>query len=255
MWQLIYYSLILFIGEHGDVIYTPWGQCIVDAGGYIFNTEAHPIDPGALHCCQHPHNLFPQTKSKLRKFVAVNDRRNEDPGNVKFFEDDINKREDSNRTIKIEKLSDIKKSELSENINDTKQTDTTESEEISIKKETETFEANVSADSSNYKVRVMAPPSAIYKADDSENVETLVTASRATAEFPTSNDDTSNKSESMKIDKTTTEKIYFDPQVMLERIRKNNLYPSNLTAKEDFQLLSCQSQPFLQRISIVGEFF
>lgn len=30
-------------GAHGD--------CILGAGGYIFNTEAHPLDPAALHCC------------------------------------------------------------------------------------------------------------------------------------------------------------------------------------------------------------
>jgi len=27
------------------------GECVLDAGGYIFNTEAHPIDPAALACC------------------------------------------------------------------------------------------------------------------------------------------------------------------------------------------------------------
>nr|XP_057907579.1 ER degradation-enhancing alpha-mannosidase-like protein 2 isoform X2 [Doryrhamphus excisus] len=27
------------------------GRCILSAGGYIFNTEAHPLDPAALHCC------------------------------------------------------------------------------------------------------------------------------------------------------------------------------------------------------------
>merc|ERR1712098_412249 len=27
------------------------GHCVLDAGGYIFNTEAHPIDPAALACC------------------------------------------------------------------------------------------------------------------------------------------------------------------------------------------------------------
>nr|CAH8854656.1 unnamed protein product [Trichobilharzia regenti] len=26
-------------------------QCYPESGGYIFNTEAHPIDPGALNCC------------------------------------------------------------------------------------------------------------------------------------------------------------------------------------------------------------
>ncbi|XP_036959294.1 ER degradation-enhancing alpha-mannosidase-like protein 2 isoform X3 [Acanthopagrus latus] len=27
------------------------GQCILGAGGFIFNTEAHPLDPAALYCC------------------------------------------------------------------------------------------------------------------------------------------------------------------------------------------------------------
>lgn len=28
-----------------------YGECILGAGGYIFNTEAHPLDLAALHCC------------------------------------------------------------------------------------------------------------------------------------------------------------------------------------------------------------
>ncbi|CAB1440959.1 unnamed protein product [Pleuronectes platessa] len=27
------------------------GQCVLGAGGFIFNTEAHPLDPAALYCC------------------------------------------------------------------------------------------------------------------------------------------------------------------------------------------------------------
>lgn len=38
-------------GRHGTIIDTPNGQCLIGAGGYIFNTEAHPIDMGALRCC------------------------------------------------------------------------------------------------------------------------------------------------------------------------------------------------------------
>lgn len=38
-------------GVRGTVINTPNGECIVDVGGYIFNTEAHPIDPTMLYCC------------------------------------------------------------------------------------------------------------------------------------------------------------------------------------------------------------
>ncbi|XP_058810862.1 ER degradation-enhancing alpha-mannosidase-like protein 2 [Phymastichus coffea] len=242
-------------GEHGDVIQTPWGHCIVDAGGYIFNTEAHPIDPGALHCCQHPHNLFPQKKSRMHKFVAVSNRKNEDPINVNYFGDDTNKKVENNQTIKIQKLSEVKQIKLDDAVNVTEILSVETSEEVLTKK-TDNLETNMTIDSSDYKVRVVAPPSVIYKVDDSENVETVVTTSRDSKEFQTYNDETTDKSNSTEYKDTPSErKAFFDPQMMLEKIRKNNLYPSNITAKTDFQLLSCQSQPFLQRISIIGEFF
>ncbi|KJH52361.1 glycosyl hydrolase family 47 [Dictyocaulus viviparus] len=38
-------------GITARIIDTPNGECAIDAGGYIFNTEAHPIDPGIVHCC------------------------------------------------------------------------------------------------------------------------------------------------------------------------------------------------------------
>lgn len=53
------YLYLLFDPDHylnndggiGTIINTPNGECVIDAGGYIFNTEAHPIDPSALRCC------------------------------------------------------------------------------------------------------------------------------------------------------------------------------------------------------------
>lgn len=38
-------------GSSGTVIQTPNGECVIDAGGYFFNTEAHPIDSAAVYCC------------------------------------------------------------------------------------------------------------------------------------------------------------------------------------------------------------
>lgn len=38
-------------GAEGDRLQTPYGDCTVNAGSYIFNTEAHPIDMSALYCC------------------------------------------------------------------------------------------------------------------------------------------------------------------------------------------------------------
>lgn len=38
-------------GSTGTVVQVLHGECVIDTGGYIFNTEAHPIDPAALRCC------------------------------------------------------------------------------------------------------------------------------------------------------------------------------------------------------------
>ncbi|XP_070536651.1 ER degradation-enhancing alpha-mannosidase-like protein 2 isoform X2 [Ptychodera flava] len=38
-------------GGHGDILQHASGECIVNTGSYIFNTEAHPIDLAALKCC------------------------------------------------------------------------------------------------------------------------------------------------------------------------------------------------------------
>ncbi|XP_075216530.1 ER degradation-enhancing alpha-mannosidase-like protein 2 [Lycorma delicatula] len=51
-------------GQHGTVHTLPSGrECILDAGGYIFNTEAHPLDPGALLCCSDGREEFSTSKS------------------------------------------------------------------------------------------------------------------------------------------------------------------------------------------------
>ncbi|KAM8720326.1 hypothetical protein ACLKA7_006379 [Drosophila subpalustris] len=40
--------------RHGELLDTEENVCVVQAGAYIFNTEAHPMDMSALHCC---HNM------------------------------------------------------------------------------------------------------------------------------------------------------------------------------------------------------
>ncbi|VDL79262.1 unnamed protein product [Nippostrongylus brasiliensis] len=38
-------------GRKARIVDTPNGECVIDAGGYIFNTEAHVVDPAIVHCC------------------------------------------------------------------------------------------------------------------------------------------------------------------------------------------------------------
>ncbi|XP_046896660.1 ER degradation-enhancing alpha-mannosidase-like protein 2 isoform X2 [Hypomesus transpacificus] len=43
----------------------PSEDCVLGAGGYIFNTEAHPLDPAALHCC----SRRPQERQELQDIL------------------------------------------------------------------------------------------------------------------------------------------------------------------------------------------
>ncbi|XP_055370963.1 uncharacterized protein LOC129605308 [Condylostylus longicornis] len=44
-------------GSQGTWFETTNGNCIIEGGNYIFNTEAHPIDPSALRCCHDAKNF------------------------------------------------------------------------------------------------------------------------------------------------------------------------------------------------------
>lgn len=41
-------------GGVGTEISTNNGKCVLDTGGYVFNTEAHPVDMAAVNCCHNP---------------------------------------------------------------------------------------------------------------------------------------------------------------------------------------------------------
>ncbi|KAK4470246.1 hypothetical protein MN116_005819 [Schistosoma mekongi] len=45
-------------------------QCYPESGGYIFNTEAHPIDPGALDCCFAPQLDEVEQASKAKTLLS-----------------------------------------------------------------------------------------------------------------------------------------------------------------------------------------
>ena len=219
---------------------------MVDAGGYIFNTEAHPIDPGALLCCRRVQSVFPEKKSTLRKFVSVGNHPEEEVTDPISEEESSQKNElERDKPIEIIKLSKMRQTaNLSkENVsNEEENKAIVENEEIEVGTE------NVSSE--NSRIQVVPPPNVIYKADDSENIDPYEIG-RASVEYSST---VSPNNRSDKLEEQVPKKK-FEPQAMLENIRRGNLYPMNLTAKIDYQTLSCQSQPFLQRISIVGEFF
>ncbi|XP_076166851.1 ER degradation-enhancing alpha-mannosidase-like protein 2 isoform X2 [Ptiloglossa arizonensis] len=243
-------------GQKGEIIQTQWGQCIVDAGGYIFNTEAHPIDPGALYCCHRNQNLFSDQKATLWKFIPVTGQKEEEntEHNASYQDDTKNKYD--KQQFEIVKLSEIRHtftSDVKNNFNTNSDNPVPpindKTDEIMTEEESELSTNN--PESEPLKVQIVAPPSVIYKADDSESIDTFETSpSNGYYATPV----TRNNTESF-IKKTSTRATRFVPQILLENIRKRNLYPTNASARLNYQILCCQSQSFLQRISIIGEFF
>ena len=243
-------------GQRGDVVTTQWGQCVVDAGGYVFNTEAHPIDPGAISCCRPEQSLFPQKRSSLRKFVATESRRDDKSKSPMSSENyDGNSNSVIDRSMEMIKLSQIRQNTAEEAKTDNDDIIEIEEDEDMIEEDLEVDEIhseNETTDAENYKMRVMAPPSVVYKADDSEVIEIIDDNHATNKEYGKT--DIHNDTKSSE-DTAIPKKAKFEPQAMLERIRRANLYLNNFTTAVNHQALSCQSQPFLQRMSVIGEFF
>ncbi|XP_012251429.2 ER degradation-enhancing alpha-mannosidase-like protein 2 [Athalia rosae] len=230
-------------GQQGTVIKTQWGQCVIDAGGYIFNTEAHPIDAGSLHCCRKIDGIFPSKKLLLKKFIVANNE-----NDVLNTSNEL--RSLDNNAVEIIKLSQIKL--------DLEEPSLIKNNEIDIK-DVENEALNSKNLSKNItrpelpKIEVVAPPNTIYKADDSDTMEIFDVPAGVNGEYPSVPEENNDTQSVHKAQFSKRSKL--EPQVMLENIRKGNMYPMNASMKIDYQLLSCQSQPFLQRISIMGEFF
>lgn len=244
-------------GQHGDVIDTQWGECVVDAGGYVFNTEAHPLDPGALSCCRPEKSLFPEKRSSLQKFIVTPNEREETVQGSGASEEQsvLSEAMDKSQFIEMLKLSQIRstpatgvKGEKAENVeqdHDVTVETSTEDEDTTI--------VNDTTENDDFVMRVISPPNVAYKADDSEVLE-IIQDNHSTSKQYIEHSNPRNESETVK-DFFHTKKMKFEPQALLEKIRRINLYPTNFTKIVGHQSLSCRSQPFLQRMSIVGEFF
>nr|XP_017006683.2 LOW QUALITY PROTEIN: ER degradation-enhancing alpha-mannosidase-like protein 2 [Drosophila takahashii] len=55
-------------GSGGELQSTEDDVCVVQAGAYVFNTEAHPMDMSALHCC-HAHHEDIYASLDLQRFT------------------------------------------------------------------------------------------------------------------------------------------------------------------------------------------
>lgn len=257
-------------GSEGEIIDTQWGHCVVDAGGYIFNTEAHPIDPGALYCCRPAREIFPDKRPTLKRFLPTQNG----PEDTALSPDDSpyesknvanEQQSDTLLPVAITKLSEIRPRAANKK-KDTPDESSASPSDANVPadpvgaRNAETLKTeksndhNSTASVKNDSAQVLASSSTIHKADDSKASDRFETPILSSGKQYSVTDAMAQRN-TRNTSSSSTRNLRFEPQTLLENIRRGNLYPTNVTAKRNYQILSCQAQPFLQRISITGEFF
>lgn len=260
-------------GSYGTNIETKNGECIIESS-YIFNTEAHPIDLGALRCC------YDMPRESLVKGFNRN----------KFLGDAIERSFESENLDKDEEIFEEKpdeelKQQLLEEImsalnNAKKKID--ENPELSKRfaEMKNPYDKPITVDDiksqEEEKLEIIKLPSSALDQDDSANQSKLAEEkiSQEEATENVQNSQNVKKSES-KIIKKPTEKNNnsiitdfvknilksatskpknFDAQTLLEKIHKNS-FPRNDTWSTRYDLLTCKAQPYINRISVMGEFY
>lgn len=191
-------------GKSGTVINTPNGECIIDAGGYIFNTEAHPIDPAALYCC---HDL---PKMNLFDFSDLSSKRSLFRGET-----------------------------LDERI-------------VTVKNNLNNEDSEGNSGESGVEVAGEGSAS-VLEIKTAENVSEVVETNETSLNDVELEESVADGSYNNSVVPNRVKQM--DPQEMLERIRKEHRYFKNSTWEHNYKILSCKAQPFLQRLSILGEFF
>lgn len=291
---------------YGTVLDTPNGECIVESS-YIFNTEAHPIDVGALRCC---HDVPRESlvkgfnrKKYLGDAVVSFDKSEPEVYEEKLkFEvaEDFNSGEDAKQALVSEimsALSNAKKkieenAELRSRFEDLTNRGKAQRfvqksvAEFSSKMELKPSDAIVlteksredSAEENTGKasIEVVKLPSSAVDSDelnmqkksadvdeesrtidDNDNLTSQSTDSKKEAGIISKPVDSNNSllAEFVQaILKTTQKTRPFDPQALLTKIRENK-FPRNETWTTKYELMTCKSQPYLQRISVMGEFY
>ncbi|KAK9872169.1 hypothetical protein WA026_016222 [Henosepilachna vigintioctopunctata] len=205
-------------GQHGVIIDTPHGECMIETGGYIFNTEAHPVDPSALHCC---YNLPKQNILNFSDFVAKE--------SIFRGETIVQRKNNSTKTKSVV-------------VNDTEEVHSTK--DISENPDDDSsFE--ITAEISDFPVKLDDNDNISLKMDDEiEDIQS--TLGYGSVEFSFLN---------FTANMISKEQKEFDPYKMLNRFKAENKYPNNVTWEKNYKLLSCRAQAFLQKLSIFGEFF
>lgn len=208
-------------GQQGTLVQTVNGKCVIEAGGYLFNTEAHPIDLAALHCC---HDV---PKMHLFDFTDLNSRKS---------------------LFRGETLNDIRSAKKQNDNENNGETDTTTNDNAENGEEVSNTSTSESS-TTNEDILPMTISNESYTATD--NDEKLIPSNIT----DNKTENTSNGANSFIRHILGDRAKRLDPQQMLEQIRAKRKYLKPSISEDNYKILSCKSQSFMQKMSILGEFF
>ncbi|XP_045763642.1 ER degradation-enhancing alpha-mannosidase-like protein 2 [Maniola jurtina] len=270
-------------GVHGTVIDTPNGECIVDMGGYVFNTEAHPIDPTMLYCCHEARQGI--NVSEVHRIYKILDE-----------EDNIHFMSMIDATIPVKNTTSYYKEAVyygdpmnSAKIMDLSKRDLSNAQEmpiVPIKTETSTGYVNIDGierekvkneslgdilkeSMSNYynntslneNERETVAEAPEIKATEKVEVDDIIIPQKFETEKLQPPSSTKAKEAVKMLPKVIQDFLNSDwkskpkcePQHMIERIRKEKRYPEHPDVGK-YNLLLTPAPSFMQRISLAGEF-
>nr|XP_026491184.1 ER degradation-enhancing alpha-mannosidase-like protein 2 [Vanessa tameamea] len=272
-------------GVHGTVINTPNGECIVDMGGYVFNTEAHPIDPLMLYCCHEARQGI--NISEVHRISQILDEED----NIQFMTmiDASMNRNTTNTTEKetdSETTTSFKVNTTTTTTNEIRDFPKAEQSQVSIKTETRTGYVNI--DGTEREKTKNESLGDILK-DHITNYYNNTTINDSNKETITEEPSTQTvskvavddiiipqktESDTLQLPSTTKAKEVIkilpkvlqdyinndyrakstcEPQRMLERIRNEKRYPEHPDINK-YRILLTAAPSFMQRVCIAGEF-
>lgn len=291
-------------GGYGTIIETQNGECIIESS-YIFNTEAHPIDVGALKCCYDVpreslikgfnrqkylgNAAIPSDKSNSKPLEDLLNPENQDGESTESFKKALvgeimsaltNAKKKIEENVELQKrFIEITNREKDGSFNvDKNVVDLGKSPKKSAPEAPGTKETSSSAETSDKDtepIEIVKLPSGALESDNVDTKKKIANGDEKSDEnenFTTSSKDAKKENHSVgsrsaeknnsiltdfvqAILKTTSRRVKkFDPQTLLEKIRENG-FPRNESWSQRYELLTCKAQPYMQRISVLGEFY
>lgn len=243
-------------GKSGITVQTSHGECVLDTGAYIFNTEAHPIDSAALKCC---HDI------PFKQVVSPNHPSSEYLGDIIQISEDT---ENITRTINMKMIGQVTDDITLDNLKEWLNSNEDKSEFLVFLDDMK--KTNLKNDPSKYD-NISSLYGSLLELSGLDNVNRNITQNvgsvnslkRLRIKQNTSNEIFNQNGQSIQTDMNisensevrmetdvTTVKKQFNAQRLLEFIRETF---DDANIPKNYELMGCKSQTFLQRLAVLGE--